>query len=83
MAGRRVPATQSVPYAGRARLAAAEDLVHETVVDRRSAVRILSRSMSFRTCSADRFECRASVSSSQVRIRSTSLAWISMSEAWP
>ena len=25
----------------------------------------------------------ASVSSSQVRIRSTSLAWISMSDAWP
>src|SRR3954451_23317325 len=48
-----------------------------------SADRILSRSMSFSTVSMERQVCLASVSSSQVRMRSTSLAWISMSLAWP
>src|SRR6478736_6187362 len=43
---------------------------------------ILSRSMSSLTCSGVRPVWPASVSSSQVRIRSTSLAWISMSDAW-
>ena len=47
------------------------------------ADRILSRSMSLRTCSGVRPECLAQVSSSQVRIRRTSLAWISMSDACP
>ena len=39
--------------------------------------------MSRLTCSTVRFEWNASVSSSQVRMRSTSAAWISMSLAWP
>ncbi len=39
--------------------------------------------MSLLTCSTERLEWRASVSSSQVRMRMISLAWISMSDAWP
>ena len=71
----------SVPYAGTLVLRLPSTWSTSPYSTAWSAVRILSRSMSLRTRSTGCLECRAMVSSSQVRIRSTSLAWISISEA--
>ena len=80
---RRRPPAYSALRPKPAGTARAQDLVDDPVVLRHRRVRILSRSMSLWISSAVLFVWLARMSSISSRMRRISLAWISMSDAWP